>query len=444
MRILYSHRIQSRDGQSVHVEEMVAALRQPGHEVLVVGPGFYAASAASAARAGWSPWIRARAAGGRRASWPSWPTTCPPGGGCAAPAGAFRPGPDLRALQPLLPGRRLAGAAHRAAALSWRSTRRSPRNATRFGGLRLRRPGAALERVDVALGHARAGGDRGAASHDRRRRRAAGADRGGAERHRSGALRRPAGAAGRRRTAGAGLRRLRARLARAGCGDRRDGGTNRAGRSCDWWWSATVRRARRWSGRRRRSGSRIACVHRPAAARGDAAGWSPGSTSPCSRGWWLRLAAEDLRLHGGGARDRRAGPAERPRGAARRRTAVLFDPADPGAMWRAIRAAGRRRGVAAAIGRGGARRDRSARLHVAGKRGAGGAVGTGSVIASRAADATRRCCSISTQRSIQLRTPVTHPSSAPPGRPTAGSPPCRTGASASCPPSASPAASACA
>jgi glycosyltransferase involved in cell wall biosynthesis len=41
MRILYSHRIQSRDGQSVHVEEIVSALRALGHEVLVVGPGFY-------------------------------------------------------------------------------------------------------------------------------------------------------------------------------------------------------------------------------------------------------------------------------------------------------------------------------------------------------------------------------------------------------------------
>lgn len=41
MRILYSHRIQSRDGQSVHVEELIAALRAEGHEVLVVGPGFY-------------------------------------------------------------------------------------------------------------------------------------------------------------------------------------------------------------------------------------------------------------------------------------------------------------------------------------------------------------------------------------------------------------------
>ena len=44
MRILYSHRIQSHDGQSVHIEEMVAALRAAGHEVMVVGPGFYVRS----------------------------------------------------------------------------------------------------------------------------------------------------------------------------------------------------------------------------------------------------------------------------------------------------------------------------------------------------------------------------------------------------------------
>jgi glycosyltransferase involved in cell wall biosynthesis len=44
LRILYSHRIQSRDGQSVHIEEMVAALRALGHEVTVVGPRFYEAS----------------------------------------------------------------------------------------------------------------------------------------------------------------------------------------------------------------------------------------------------------------------------------------------------------------------------------------------------------------------------------------------------------------
>lgn len=41
MRILYSHRIQSRDGQSVHLEALIAALRGQGHEVLVVGPGLY-------------------------------------------------------------------------------------------------------------------------------------------------------------------------------------------------------------------------------------------------------------------------------------------------------------------------------------------------------------------------------------------------------------------
>jgi glycosyltransferase involved in cell wall biosynthesis len=42
MKILYSHRIQSRDGMSVHLESMVAALRAQGHEVRVVGPAAYA------------------------------------------------------------------------------------------------------------------------------------------------------------------------------------------------------------------------------------------------------------------------------------------------------------------------------------------------------------------------------------------------------------------
>jgi len=59
MRILYSHRIQSRDGQSVHVERMVAALRQAGHEVLVVGPGFYE-QAEFGAESRLVAWIRAR------------------------------------------------------------------------------------------------------------------------------------------------------------------------------------------------------------------------------------------------------------------------------------------------------------------------------------------------------------------------------------------------
>lgn len=41
MRILYSHRVQSKDGQSVHIEELISALRRQGHTVDVVGPAFY-------------------------------------------------------------------------------------------------------------------------------------------------------------------------------------------------------------------------------------------------------------------------------------------------------------------------------------------------------------------------------------------------------------------
>jgi len=39
MRILFSHRIQSGDGQCVRVQELVAALRDLGHEVPVAGFG---------------------------------------------------------------------------------------------------------------------------------------------------------------------------------------------------------------------------------------------------------------------------------------------------------------------------------------------------------------------------------------------------------------------
>ncbi|MBY0578923.1 MAG: glycosyltransferase family 4 protein [Burkholderiales bacterium] len=38
MRILYHHRIASKDGQNVHVDEIVNALRDLGHEVLIVAP----------------------------------------------------------------------------------------------------------------------------------------------------------------------------------------------------------------------------------------------------------------------------------------------------------------------------------------------------------------------------------------------------------------------
>lgn len=39
MRILYHHRTASKDGQTVHIEEMIEALRSQGHEVRVVAPG---------------------------------------------------------------------------------------------------------------------------------------------------------------------------------------------------------------------------------------------------------------------------------------------------------------------------------------------------------------------------------------------------------------------
>ncbi len=38
MKILYHHRIRSKDGQYVHIEEMISALKALGHEVIVVAP----------------------------------------------------------------------------------------------------------------------------------------------------------------------------------------------------------------------------------------------------------------------------------------------------------------------------------------------------------------------------------------------------------------------
>ncbi|MBV8665073.1 MAG: glycosyltransferase family 4 protein [Burkholderiaceae bacterium] len=38
MKILYHHRTRSKDGQYVHIEEMIGALRELGHEVIVVAP----------------------------------------------------------------------------------------------------------------------------------------------------------------------------------------------------------------------------------------------------------------------------------------------------------------------------------------------------------------------------------------------------------------------
>jgi glycosyltransferase involved in cell wall biosynthesis len=38
MRILFHHRVASRDGQAVHIEELIAALQRQGHETILVGP----------------------------------------------------------------------------------------------------------------------------------------------------------------------------------------------------------------------------------------------------------------------------------------------------------------------------------------------------------------------------------------------------------------------
>lgn len=42
MRILFHHRIASRDGQAVHLEEMIEALNEQGHETILVGPASFA------------------------------------------------------------------------------------------------------------------------------------------------------------------------------------------------------------------------------------------------------------------------------------------------------------------------------------------------------------------------------------------------------------------
>jgi glycosyltransferase involved in cell wall biosynthesis len=42
MKILYHHRIGSRDGQAVHLEELIAALQELGHKVCLVGPVSFA------------------------------------------------------------------------------------------------------------------------------------------------------------------------------------------------------------------------------------------------------------------------------------------------------------------------------------------------------------------------------------------------------------------
>lgn len=64
MRILYHHRTASKDGQAVHIEEMIEALREQGHEVRVVSPGDDDASAQDSGHMGsdmgWVHQLKAR------------------------------------------------------------------------------------------------------------------------------------------------------------------------------------------------------------------------------------------------------------------------------------------------------------------------------------------------------------------------------------------------
>jgi glycosyltransferase involved in cell wall biosynthesis len=53
LKILYHHRIASRDGQWTHIEEMVTAFRDLGHEVLLVGPEVGAKDDGKGGSAGW-------------------------------------------------------------------------------------------------------------------------------------------------------------------------------------------------------------------------------------------------------------------------------------------------------------------------------------------------------------------------------------------------------
>ncbi len=59
MRILYHHRTASRDGQAVHIEEMIAALREQGHEVRVVAPSI-SADSGMGGKVGWIHALKSR------------------------------------------------------------------------------------------------------------------------------------------------------------------------------------------------------------------------------------------------------------------------------------------------------------------------------------------------------------------------------------------------
>lgn len=59
MKILYHHRTASKDGQAVHIDELIGALRELGHEVRVVAPQVSAGSGMGA-KVGWVHALKAR------------------------------------------------------------------------------------------------------------------------------------------------------------------------------------------------------------------------------------------------------------------------------------------------------------------------------------------------------------------------------------------------
>lgn len=59
LKILYHHRTASKDGQAVHIEEMIHALQQLGHEIRVVAPGM-GQSVQFGEKAGVLKWVQQR------------------------------------------------------------------------------------------------------------------------------------------------------------------------------------------------------------------------------------------------------------------------------------------------------------------------------------------------------------------------------------------------
>jgi glycosyltransferase involved in cell wall biosynthesis len=59
LKILYHHRTASKDGQAVHIEEMITALREQGHEVRVVAPSSHD-NEGMGAEVGWVQRLRER------------------------------------------------------------------------------------------------------------------------------------------------------------------------------------------------------------------------------------------------------------------------------------------------------------------------------------------------------------------------------------------------